>query len=31
MVISGCNVDPDQFLAIAGGRPVALGEQTIKG
>jgi threonine dehydratase len=31
MVISGHNVDPDQFLAIAGGQPVRLGEQIIKG
>jgi threonine dehydratase len=31
MIVSGCNVDPDQFLAIAGGRPVALGGQIIKG
>ena len=31
MIISGCNVDPDQFLAIAGGRPVTLGDHVIRG
>jgi threonine dehydratase len=31
MIISGHNVDPDQFLAIAGGQPVTLGDATIKG
>jgi threonine dehydratase len=31
MIISGHNVDPDQFLAIAGGQPVKLADQTIKG
>jgi threonine dehydratase len=31
MIVSGHNVDPDQFLAIAGGHPVRLGDQTIKG
>jgi len=31
MIISGHNVDPDQFLAIAGGQLVRLGVQTIKG
>jgi threonine dehydratase len=31
MIISGHNVDPDQFLAIAGGQPVALGEHVIRG
>jgi hypothetical protein len=31
MIVSGHNVDPDQFLAIAGGQPVRLGDQTIKG
>jgi threonine dehydratase len=31
MIISGCNVDPDQFLAIAGGRPVMLGDHVIRG
>jgi threonine dehydratase len=31
MIISGHNVDPDQFLAIAAGRPVQVGDQTIKG
>jgi len=31
MIISGHNVDPDQFLAVAGGQPVRLGEQSIKG
>lgn len=31
MIISGHNVDPDQFLAIAGGRPVKIGERLIGG
>jgi len=31
MIVSGCNVDPDQFLAIAGGKPVTLGDQTVRG
>jgi threonine dehydratase len=31
MIISGHNVDPDQFLAIAGGRPVKLDDQVIGG
>lgn len=31
MIVSGNNVDPDQFLAIAGGRPVDIGGQTIRG
>jgi threonine dehydratase len=31
MIISGHNIDPDQFLAIAGGQPVKLGDQTIRG
>lgn len=31
MIISGHNVDPEQFLAIAGGQSVRLGEMTIKG
>jgi threonine dehydratase len=31
MIVSGHNVDPDQFLTIAGGQPVRLGDQTIKG
>ena len=31
MIISGHNVDPEQFLAIAGGQPVKLGDQVIRG
>lgn len=31
MIISGHNVDPDQFLTIAGGQPVKLGDTIIKG
>jgi threonine dehydratase len=31
VVISGHNVDPDQFLAIAGGQPVKLGDKVIRG
>ncbi|HEV8389460.1 MAG TPA: hydroxyectoine utilization dehydratase EutB [Dongiaceae bacterium] len=31
MIVSGHNVDPDQFLAIAGGEPVKLGDRTIRG
>ena len=31
MIISGHNVDPDQFLAIAGGQPVSIGDQIIRG
>jgi threonine dehydratase len=31
MIISGHNVDPDQFLAIAGGQPVKLGDAMIRG
>lgn len=31
MIISGHNIDPDQFLAIASGQPVKLGDQTIRG
>jgi threonine dehydratase len=31
MIISGHNVDPDQFLAVASGRPVRLGGRTIRG
>ena len=31
MIISGHNVDPDQFLAIAGGQPVRIGDQIIRG
>ena len=31
MIVSGCNVDPDQFLAIAGGQPVTLGDHVIRG
>ncbi|MEZ5830302.1 MAG: hydroxyectoine utilization dehydratase EutB [Dongiaceae bacterium] len=31
MIISGCNVDPDQFLAVAGGQPVAVGDRVIRG
>ncbi|WP_119300632.1 hydroxyectoine utilization dehydratase EutB [Dongia deserti] len=31
MIISGHNVDPDQFLAIAGGQPVKIGDQVIRG
>jgi threonine dehydratase len=30
LIISGHNVDPEQFLAIAGGQPVRLGDQAIK-
>jgi threonine dehydratase len=31
IIISGHNVDPDQFLAVGGGQPVRLGEQVIRG
>lgn len=31
MIISGQNVDPDQFLAVAGGQPVRVGDGIIKG
>jgi threonine dehydratase len=31
MIISGQNVDPDQFLAIAGGQPVTIGDRMIRG
>jgi threonine dehydratase len=31
VIISGHNVDPDQFLAIAGGQPVELGNQIVRG
>lgn len=31
LIVSGCNVDPDQFLAIAGGKPVTLGHQVVRG
>lgn len=31
LIVSGNNVDPDQFLAIAGGRTVRIGDQTVKG
>ena len=31
MIISGCNVDLDQFLAIAGGQPVKIGDRIIRG
>jgi threonine dehydratase len=31
MIVSGQNVDPDQFLAIAGGQPVRIGDQIIRG
>jgi threonine dehydratase len=30
-IISGNNVDPDQFMAVASGAPVEVGEQTVKG
>jgi threonine dehydratase len=30
-IISGNNVDPDQFLAVASGAPVKIGDQTVKG
>jgi threonine dehydratase len=30
-IISGNNVDPDQFLAVASGAPVKLGDQEVKG
>lgn len=30
-IISGNNVDPDQFLAVAAGTPVKVGEQMVKG
>jgi threonine dehydratase len=31
MIISGHNVDPDQFLAVAAGQPVQVGDQVIRG
>jgi threonine dehydratase len=31
LIVSGNNVDPDQFLAIASGQPVKLGDQSVKG
>lgn len=31
IIISGHNVEPDQFLAVGGGQPVRLGEQVIRG
>jgi threonine dehydratase len=31
IIVSGHNVDPDQFLAVAGGQPVKVGEQIIGG
>jgi len=31
LIVSGHNVDPDQFLNIAAGQPVKLGEQWVKG
>jgi threonine dehydratase len=31
MIISGHNIDPDQFLAIASGQPVKLGDQIVRG
>jgi threonine dehydratase len=31
LIVSGHNVDPDQFLAIAAGQPVKLGDQVVKG
>ena len=31
MIISGHNVDPDQFVAIAGGQPVRVGDHMIRG
>ena len=31
MIVSGCNVDPDQFLAVASGQPVRLGREIVKG
>ena len=30
LVVSGCNVDPDQFIAVASGRPVRLGGEIIE-
>src|SRR5690349_6901147 len=31
LIVSGHNVDPDQFLNVAAGEPVKLGEQWVKG
>jgi threonine dehydratase len=31
LIVSGNSVDPDQFLAIAGGNPIRIGDQTVKG
>lgn len=31
MIISGHNVDPGQFLVVAGGEPVRIGDQIVKG
>jgi threonine dehydratase len=31
MIVSGHNVDPDQFLAIASGQPIKVGDQIIRG
>jgi threonine dehydratase len=31
LIVSGHNVDPDQFLAVASGQPVKLGDQSVKG
>jgi hypothetical protein len=31
VIISGQNVDLDQFCAIAAGQPVKLGDQIVKG
>jgi threonine dehydratase len=31
MIVSGHNVDPDQFLNVAAGQPVKLGDQSVKG
>lgn len=31
LIISGNNVDPDQFLLVASGAPIKIGDQTVKG
>jgi hypothetical protein len=31
MIVSGHNIDTDQFLAIAAGQTVRLGDQLVKG
>ena len=30
MIISGNNVDPEQFLAVAGGQAVQVGDQVVR-